>query len=404
MGLIRALVSATSQSLGDQFKEYVTCPEVNNDVIIQRGEVHHGSGNPGAQEGIISNGTCPEVNNDVIIQRGEVHHGSGNPGAQEGIISNGSTIAVPEGMAMMIIDNGKIAEFSAEPGTYTWDTSSEPSIFTGGLGQGILNTFKTIGKRFTYGGQPAKDQRVYFINIKNIPGNTFGSQQPETIFDPVYGSVEITYNGEYAIKVDDPIILVNNVIGANPKDTLTFDDIFVIDGLNQLKSKFGQKVSEAISDIMTEQNISFNRIQGKKSEVTDKMNEILNDDWKEKYGIIVSDVSLRINASEEAKEIIREMDRKVAETTRLGQVYSNNMTGTMAAATGEAMKGAATNPNGGMMGFMGMNMAQNAGANMMGAVANIENNQAAQNAKVCPKCGAQVTTKFCPQCGAQVEE
>lgn len=371
MGLIRALVSATSQSLGDQFKEYVTCPEIAN---------------------------------DVIIQRGEVHHGSGNPGAQEGIISNGSTIAVPEGMAMMIIDNGKIAEFSAEPGTYTWDTSSEPSIFTGGLGQGILNTFKTIGKRFTYGGQPAKDQRVYFINIKNIPGNTFGSQQPETIFDPVYGSVEITYNGEYAIKVDDPIILVNNVIGANPKDTLTFDDIFVVDGLNQLKSKFGQKVSEAISDIMTEQNISFNRIQGKKSEVTDKMNEILNDDWKEKYGIIVSDVSLRINASEEAKEIIREMDRKVAETTRLGEVYSNNMTGTMAAATGEAMKGAATNPNGGMMGFMGMNMAQNAGANMMGAVANIENNQAAQNAKVCPKCGAQVTTKFCPQCGAQVEE
>ena len=184
MGLIKAALNSVSSGFGDQFKEFVECPQVEN---------------------------------NVIIQRGVVKHGDGNKNASEGVISNGSTIAVPQGMAMMIIDNGKIVEFSAEPGTYTWDTSSEPSIFTGGLGQGLINTFKTIGSRFTYGGQEAKDQRVYFVNTKVIPGNTFGSAQPETIFDPVYGSVEITYNGEYGIQVNDPIILVNNIIGANPK-------------------------------------------------------------------------------------------------------------------------------------------------------------------------------------------
>ncbi|MBR4618486.1 MAG: SPFH domain-containing protein [Bacilli bacterium] len=381
MGLIRALVSATSTALGDQFKEFVDCPQVDN---------------------------------NVIIQRGTVHHGSGNPGAQDGIISAGSAIVVPEGMAMMIIDNGKVTEFTAEPGTFTWDTSSEPSIFTGGLGKGILNTFKTIGSRFTFGGQTAKDQRVYYVNIKTIPGNTFGSQQPETIFDPVYGSVEVTYNGEYALKVDDPIVLVNNFVGANAKDTLTFDDIFAQNGQNQLKGKFAQKISEAISDIMTVNNVSFNRIQSYKSQVTEKMNDLLDTEWKSKYGIIVEDVTLRINASEEARKVIQEMDRNVAETTRMGQVYSNNLTGTMAAAAGEAMKNAATNEAGSMMGFMGMNMATQAGANMIGTVANIEQNKqqaapqteanTATEKKYCTNCGREVTTKFCGNCGTQVSE
>lgn len=347
MGLIKAALSSVSSGFGDQFKEFVECPQVEN---------------------------------DVIIQRGIVRHGEGNKNFSEGVISNGSTIAVPQGMAMMIIDNGKIVEFTAEPGTYTWDTSSEPSIFTGGLGKGIINTFKTIGSRFTYGGQEAKDQRVYFVNIKVIPGNTFGSREPETIFDPVYGSVEITYNGEYAIQVDDPVILVNNIIGANPKDTLTYDDIFKNEnGQSMLKSRFAQKVSEAISNIMTIHNVSFNRIQSYKTDVTDQMNQILDQDWHQKYGIIVADVALRINASEASRKIIQEMDADIARTTRMGQVYSNNMAGTMAAASAEAMKAAAGNEAGAMMGFMGMGMGQMQGANMMGAVQGFQNQPVNQN-------------------------
>lgn len=370
MGLIKAALSATSSSFGDQFKEFVECPTVAN---------------------------------DVIIQRGVVKHGDGNKNYTEGVISNGSAIAVPEGMAMMIIDNGKIVEFTAEAGTFTWDTSSEPSIFTGGLGKGLINTFKTLGSRFTYGGQAAKDQRVYYVNIKTIPGNTFGSMQPEVIFDPVYGSVEITYNGEYAIKVDDPITLVNNIIGANPKDTLTYDDCFTQTGQNMLKGKFAQKISEAIANIMTEQNISFNRIQTKKSEVTDAMNELLDADWKEKYGIVVEDVTLRINASEESKKIIQEVDSEVTRTARMGEVYSNNMAGTMAAASAEAMKNAASNENGAMMGFAGFNMANTAGATMMGAVSEAQSNNQEQPNKFCSNCGNPVSGNFCTNCGTKAE-
>ena len=370
MGLIKAILSSTSSAFGDQFKEFVECPQINN---------------------------------DVIIQRGIVNHGKGNKNYTEGVISNGSTIAVPQGMAMMIIDNGKVVEFTSEAGTYTWDTSSESSIFTGGLGKGIIDTFKTIGKRFTYGGQEAKDQRVYYVNIKTIPGNTFGSTQPETIFDPLYGSVEITYNGEYAIKVDDPIILVNNIIGANAKDTLTYDDIFKTDGLNMLKSKFSQKVSEAINEIMTVNNVSFNRIQGYKSEITDKMNEMLDNEWHLKYGIIVEDVTLRINASEESKKIVQEMDADVARTTRMGQVYSNNMVGTMAAASAEAMKNAAANENGAMAGFMGMNFANMQGNNMMNTVAGMASNNEGNASKFCTNCGKHVNGKFCSNCGTKVE-
>lgn len=379
MGLIKSALSATSSSFGDQFKEFVECPQIDN---------------------------------DVIIQRGLVKHGSGNENYSEGIISNGSTIAVPQGMAMMIIDNGKIVEFTAEAGTYTWDSSSESSVFTGGLGKGLLNTFKTIGSRFTYGGEQAKDQRVYFVNIKTIPGNLFGSSMPEIISDPVYGSVEVIYNGEYAIRVDDPIVLVNNVIGANPKETLTYDDIFKTDGKNMLKSKFAQKVSEAISTIMTMHNISFNKIQNYKSDITDKMNQILDEEWYKKYGIIVEDVALNIGPSEASREIIRKMDEEVARTTRLGEVYSNNMSGTMAAATAESMKSAASNSNGSMMGFMGMNMANVAGSNIMGAVTGMEDKENTTKENAVPEPGTifnQVESKngddkssvknFCSNCG-----
>jgi membrane protease subunit (stomatin/prohibitin family) len=388
MALIKALTSAATTALGDQFKEYVTCPTTEN---------------------------------NVIIQRGEVHHGAGNPGASEGVISNGSAIVIPQGMAMMIVDNGKVAEFSAEPGTFTWDTSSEPSIFIGGLGKGLLNTIKTIGNRFTFGGQTAKDQRVYYINIKKIMSNPFGSQQPETVEDPVYGSVEITYNGEYTIRIDDPIILVNNVVGTNAKDTLTFDDIFGQDGINQLKSQFSQHVSEAIASIMLDNRVSFNQIQRYKSEITTKMNDLLDQEWRQEYGLIVEGVTLRINASEESLANIREIDRKDSSYKRLGKTFAENEEAKNAAMI-DVMQTAAGNPNGSMMGLFGTAMAGNA----MGAIMGNGNNQAANNnnqaannntqasndgasaantaeeTKICPSCGAQVSGNFCSKCGAQL--
>lgn len=379
MGLIAAALSAATTTVGDQFKEVVSCPEVDNNVIIQRGVVNHGSGN-------------------MVYS--------------EGVISKGSKIIVPQGMAMMIIDNGQIVEFTDTPGDYSWDSSTEPSIFAGNLGKSIVDSIKTIGKRITYGGQSAKDQRVYYVNIKTLPAITYGSQQPETIADPVYGSVEVTYNGEFNIKVDDPVILVNTMLGANPKDTLTFDDIFSTEGRNILKSKFAQKISEAINGVMTENNIPFNRIQGQRSAIADKMNTLLNADWHEKYGIVVDrEVTININASEEAKAQIREIDKvrgmANAESERVGimsDAYSKNLQGAMAAAAGEAMIHAANNENGAMGGFVGMGMA-NAGTQMAaGMINNLPGKEAQTASRFCSNCGAPASdsAKFCTQCGQQL--
>jgi membrane protease subunit (stomatin/prohibitin family) len=231
MGLIKAALGSVNQVIGDQFKEFITCPEVSN---------------------------------DVVIQRGVVSHGDANRTYTEGVITNGSGIVVPNGMAMMIVDNGKIVEFTAEDGTYTYDTSSEPSIFTGGFGNGLLESIKTIGSRITYGGQAAKDQRVYYVNTKLIPGLTYGSQQPVMIKDPIYQSVRVTYNGMYAVKVVDPAILIANLVGSNPKDTLTLNDIFTSEGnTSMLKQQFAQNVGQAISQLMTQKNVSFVEIQKK---------------------------------------------------------------------------------------------------------------------------------------------
>ena len=336
MGLIKAALGSVNQVIGDQFKEFITCPTVAN---------------------------------DVIIQRGTVQHGDANTTFTEGVISNGSGIAVPDGMAMMIVDNGKIVEFTAEPGTFTYDSSSEPSIFCGGLGNGIVESIKTIGSRITYGGQAAKDQRVYYVNIKLIPGLTYGSQQPIMIKDPIYQSVRVTFNGMYAVKIADPAVLIANVIGANPKDTLTLNDVFTSEGnVSMLKSQFTQNVGQAISQLMTMKNVSFVEIQNYQSDITDLMNQLLNASWRQAYGLEVGQVTININATEESLKVMSEMDAEIAKTARLGQVYSNNMAGTMAAATASAMNAAASNDNGAMMGFMGMGMAQANAANVMGTV------------------------------------
>ena len=390
MGLISAAIGSAATTLGDTFKEVVTCPEVDNNVIIQRGVVSHGSGNL-------------------------VH--------SEGVISAGSKIIVPQGMAMMIVDNGAIVEFTDTPGDYIWDSSSEPSIFVGNLGKSIVNTIKTLGNRITYGGQAAKDQRVYYVNTKILPAIPYGSQQPETIVDPVYGSVEVTYNGEFNVRVDDPVILVNTMLGANPKDTLTFDEIFASEGRNILKGRFAQKVGEAITEIMAVNNISFNRIQGQRSAITDKMNTLLNADWHEKYGIIVAgEVTININASEEAKAQIREIDKvrgmAQADAERVGimsDAYSKNLQGAMAASTGEAMLNASKNEGGSMAGFMGMGFAQNATSNVAGMINNLPgateqsvSQQSTQSSEgsFCPNCGASVKSgfKFCTQCGQKLQD
>ena len=398
MGLIKTAVEAVSSTLGDQFKEFVECPRIEK---------------------------------NVLIQRGIVRHGEGNKNYSENIITAGSTIAVPQGMAMMIVDNGEIKEFTAESGTYQWDTSSEPSIFSGSLGQGIVESFKTLGKRFTYGGQTAKDQRVYFVNTLAITGNPFGSPQPKKITDDKYGMLEVTFFGEYAFQVTDPIVLVNTVIGANPKDTVTYEEIIG----SQMKTKFIEQITKAITIVMRKHKIPFGDIGMYGTDISDEMNVILDATWKKQYGLEVTDVAIAdINLTDESMERVSRIDD--AERFADARLQS----GLMATATAEAMTTAAGNPNGSMMGFMGMNMAQQAGANVMGAVnqnfvnqtqaqqtpiqpepgtlfGNQPQNQAVQQQPVapseqpaqpqsaaCPTCQTPYTNeKFCPNCGTKLQ-
>ena len=392
MGLLKATTNSISQVVGDQFKEFITPATTDKSVLVQKGVVNHGVGNT-------------------------------NP--TEGIITNGSKIVIPEGYAMMIVDNGAIKEFSAEAGEFIWDQSSEPSIFEGGFFNGIGESIKRIGNRITFGGQTAHDQRVYYVNLLNITGNKFGSTNTETIFDPVYGSVEITLFGEYSFKVVDPTILITNVLGSMPKDEVTVDE--VVGG--QLKMEFTSNVSTCIADLMTTNNISFNTVQKYKNEVVKVMNNLLDESWIKQYGLEIQDMALNINASDESKAIIREVDAEISREKRRGDMYAANPSGMMAAATADAMVNASKNENGAMMGFMGMNMGQNVGASVMSEAANMTPTQNTANVsseevvmssvqtpekteeapkeetnipKFCGDCGTPVTGKFCSSCGKQL--
>lgn len=363
MGLIKATVSSVSSGLGDQFKEFIECPETEANVLIQRGYVKHGDGNR-------------------------------NP--SENIITKGSAIVVPDGMAMMIVDNGAIADFSAEPGTYTYDNSTEPTVFDGGFFKGVKETIKTIGKRITYGGQPAHDQRVYYVNTKVMMGNKFGSPQPKKITDEKYGTLEVTFFGEYAVKVVDPAILVASVIGTNPKDTITYDEVVG----SQLKAKFVEKVTYAISNVMRNKKVSFGDMGLYGSDISDEMNKCLDDSWKKQYGLMITDVAMGdINLTDESMKRVSKIDdaKIFADPTM--------QSGLMASASAEAMTNAASNEGGAMNGFIGMGMANQTGSTLMGAINqnNVGNAGANTTAKFCSNCGSPVNGKFCSNCGQEVK-
>lgn len=359
MGLIKALTNSTGSVLGDQFKEFVTCPTVDNNVLMVRGVVSHGEGN--------SNPT-------------------------EGVITNGSKIAVPQGWAMMLVDNGAVKEFTSEPGEFIYDSGTEPTIFHGGLGKGILDSIKTLGSRITYGGQAARDQRVYYVNLLNVTGNKFGSAQPKKITDEKYGMIEVTFFGEYAYKVDDPVALVGNILGANAKDQVRFDEVVG----SQFKNEFVEQISKAIAEVMRLKKVSFGDMQMYGSDISDKMNEILSPTWKAKYGIIVTDVAMGdINVTDESMARINKIDDAT--------IFSDAklQSGLMATASAEALTTAAGNANGAMMGFAGMNLATNAGAGLMGAA---NQNVQAQAAPAAPQAGVVAAAggavpNFCPNCG-----
>lgn len=374
MGLIKALSGAVGGTLADQWKEFFYCDALSSDTLMIKGEKR-------------------------------VSGRSSNTKGNDNIISNGSGIAVADGQCMMIVEQGKIVEVCAEPGEYTYDKSTEPSIFTGPLGKGIIDTFKTIGKRFTYGGDTGKDQRVYYFNTKELIDNKFGTPNPIPfrVVDTNIGldiDVSVRCSGVYSYKIADPLLFYTNVCG-NVEREYTRD---TIDG--QLKTEFISALQPAFGKL-SELGLRPNQIVAHNTDLENAMDSALSAKWGELRGLKVVSIALgSVTLPEEDAELIKKAQHAaILRDPSMGAA-------TLVGAQAEAMKAAAANENGAMMGFMGMGMAAQAGG--MNAQSLYQMGQQARQQQPQPtpapagawkcKCGATVTGKFCTECGAKKPE
>ena len=371
MGLIKAFVGALGGTTADQWREYFYCNSLSADTLVAKGQKR-------------------------------VSGRSSNRKGEENIISNGSVIAVNEGQCMIIVEQGKVTELCAEAGEFLYDSSTEPSIFYGGLGKGILDSFKTIGKRFTFGGDTAKDQRVYFFNTKEIMGNKYGTPNPVPfrVVDRNVGldvDIAIRCHGEYSYKITDPILFYTNVCG----NVASVYDRSEIDG--QLKSELMTALQPAFAKI-SDMGIRYSALPGHTVEMAEALNEVLSEKWSKARGISVFSIGINsVTASEEDEKMIKELQRNAA--------YRNP---TMAAVTlvgaqAQAMQDAAKNTGGAgaFMGFAGMNMANAAGGMnardlyAMGAAQQASAPAAPSTDSTSWKCacGTVNSGKFCSGCG-----
>lgn len=352
------------------------------------------------------------LDNDTLMVRGKnVQTGVHEHKGHDNVITNGSGIAVADGQCMMIVDQGKIVEVCAEPGEYTYDMSSEPSVFCGSLGEGIKATFQTIGKRFTFGGDTAKDQRVYYFNTKEITDNKFGTANPVwfRVVDKRINldkDIEIRCNGIYSFRITDPLLFYTS-LGGNVTDCYEKDQI-----VPQLKTEFVNALQPAFAKV-AELEIRPSQIPAHSMEISDAMNEILTKKWSELRGISVVSVAFNpVTIKDEDAEAIKQAQNTAMYTD------PSMMAATLGMAQAEAMKSAAGNPNGAMMGFMGMNMASgmNGGANLQGLynqgaekrqqeeqarqMAAQEQSAQQQTGSWTCSCGTLNEGKFCMNCGS----
>ena len=373
MGLIKAALGSVGSVLADQWKEYFYCDSMASNVLVTKGKKRTSSRNS-------------------------------NTKGSDNIISNGSVVAVNEGQCMMIVEQGKIVEFAAEAGEYTWNSSSEPTIFQGGL-EGLEGSWETLKRRFAFGGDTAKDQRVYFFNLKELVGNKYGTPAPIPfrVVDNNIGldmDVSIRCNGEYSYKIADPMLFYKNVCG-NVSQDYTRDQLD-----SQLKSEFLTALQPAFARISA-QGIRYSALPGHTMELAQAMNEVLSSKWGATRGLAIVAVGVNsVTASAEDEATIKELQKSaVFRNTNMAAAH-------MVQAQAEAMKTAAGNKNGAMMGFMGMNMAQSAGGFNAASLFQMGQQQPAAPAPAAPaapaagantwkcSCGAVNTGKFCVECGA----
>ena len=343
MGLIKAALGAAGGVMADQWKEYFYCEAIPADVLAVKGQK-------------------------------KVTGRSSNRRGDDNIITNGSVIAVAGGQCMLIVEQGKVVDVCAEPGEYTYDMSTEPSIFSGDLGDSVKSVFQNIGKRFTFGGEAPKDQRIYYFNTKELTGNKYGTPSPVPfrVVDQRAGidlDIGIRCFGEYSIRLKNPLLFYTNVCGNVSEDYKT-ENI-----AGQMKTELLTALQPAFAKI-SEMGIRYSALPGHTLELADALNEQLSGKWRDLRGMeIVSFGVSSVKANEEDEQMIKEMQREAAymDPTCAAAMLSRSQ--------GEAMKAAASNTaTGPAMAFMGMGMAgQMGGINAQNLYA-MGQQQAAQQA------------------------
>jgi len=395
MGLIKAALGAVGGVLADQWKEYFYCDSLPTDVLAVKGQK-------------------------------KMSGRSSNTKGSDNVISNGSVIAVADGQCMLIVEQGKVVEVCAEPGEFVYDSSTEPSIFAGSLGESIKESFKNVGKRFAFGGQAGKDQRVYYFNTKEIIGNKYGTPSPvpfRVVDERAAIDIDISIRcfGEYSYRLADPLLFYTNVCGNVEEEY----ERGMLD--SQLRTELLTALQPAFARISA-MGIRYSALPGHTTEMTGVLNDELSAKWRDLRGIeIVAFGMSSVKATDEDEAMLKQMQKDAA------YLDPRRAAAMRAAAEADAMKTAAGNTAGAMTGFMGMGMAMNAGGNSSANLfaqaqqeealrtkqAELDQMMAEAQAKAAAAaaapaapaadswkcaCGHTATGKFCPECGAKKPE
>ena len=374
MGIIKATGEAVGKSFADQWLEVVEAGQMGEHTVFTEGK---------------------------LVRKGE------NTKGTAGLVSDGSVIRVYDNQFMMLVDGGKVVDYTAEPGYYKVEISSSPSLFNGELGESIKDTFS----RIKYGGESSKEQKVFFVNMQEIKGIKFGTRNPVNYFDNFYNAeLFLRAHGTYSIKIVDPLKFYSEVVPRNASN-LSIDDIN-----EQYLSEFLEAFSSAINQ-MSADGTRISYVSSKAVELGKYMRDVLDEDWREQRGMEVQAVGVAsISYDETSQELINMRNRGAligSDPSVIRGVAISNVT--------EGVKNAGSNDAGSMAGFMGVGMGMNAmnatmdSVNQMTAgMAGGMMNQQATPQQVAPQqaapqqsqsqwtctCGNVNTGKFCSECGA----
>ncbi len=412
MGLIKAAKDSISTLLSDQWRECFYCDSLSSDVLVKKGQKQVTAGRNSNTKGL------------------------------DNIISNGSVVIVNEGQCMIIVDQGGVVDFCAEAGEFIYDTSTEPSLLYGELGDNIKNTFDTAWRRFTFGGNTGKDQRVYYFNTKEIIGNRYGTATPIDfhIVSPVSGlhmETVVKCNGEYTFKIVDPLLFYKNVCG-NVKDEFNRTSEEGNNLMTFMKRELLSKLPSALAPIAAQGVLPY-QLSGHTEEICAFLKQDLSEMWTQKRGLEVVSMTITASVPDDVREKLNEWNNRAAMANdamalasdreaeiRKKNAFADFMTNSSMGGSGTG----STDPMGGMMSMMAMNMMGGMmggnnnmmGNNMMGGN-NMMNNGASQQ----PNMGAGMNTqpvqlaapilgwtcscgktdnrsKFCEECGSKKPE